>query len=161
MDSEATSVADDAGAPRRSGRVVKPPSKYEPEPSAYASKRKRGDGDDDDGQDDEDESDQGMSDDAEDDDDDEEHHPTGRSRTAAQSNRKKPSIKKPKTNGARPAGSGHMSRIPSRPKKNVRIEAGDKGTGLFGEKTLPLQVWMEPCKASYLHLFANYSLKNS
>lgn len=121
MDSANTSVVDhDGSAPRRSGRAPKPVTRYEPEGS---SKRKRGDGEDDDGDDDDLDSD----DESSSEDDEEDEHPAPRSRNkAAKSGRKKPSIKKPKTNG-------HYSRIPSRPKKSVRIDAGEKGTGLFGE----------------------------
>ncbi|OAA66123.1 STAG-like protein [Cordyceps fumosorosea ARSEF 2679] len=126
MDNDTAASSQDGDAPRRSGRVVKVPEKWEPEPSAHAStKRKRGgEGDDaDDGlESDDDES-------AEDDDDaGDGDHPAPRARRAGGASRqKKPSLKKPKTNGA----GGHTARIPSRPKKTVRIEAGSKGTGLF------------------------------
>ncbi|OAQ98255.1 hypothetical protein LLEC1_00778 [Akanthomyces lecanii] len=149
MDNETTTSSQDGDAPRRSGRVVKVPEKWEPEASAQlaSSKRKRGgEGEDgDDGLDsDEDEGDL-------DDDDGDADHPAPRSRRAgAASRQKKPSLKKPKINGA----GGHTARIPSRPKKNVRIEAGTKGTGLFvdifgsGEPSQTVaHQWLEKYKA--------------
>lgn len=132
MDNETTTSSQDGDAPRRSGRVVKVPEKWEPEASAQlaSSKRKRG-GEGEEGEDglesDEDES--GL-----DDDDGDADHPAPRSRRAgAASRQKKPSLKKPKINGA----GGHTARIPSRPKKHVRVEAGTKGTGLFGTPSSP------------------------
>ncbi|XWW96740.1 hypothetical protein V2A60_004720 [Cordyceps javanica] len=126
MDNDTAASSQDGDAPRRSGRVVKVPEKWEPEASAQmaSSKRKRGgegvEGDDN-PESDEDES-------GEDDDDGDGDHPAPRSRRAGGGSRqKKPSLKKPKINGA----GGHTARIPSRPKKTVRIEAGTKGTGLF------------------------------
>jgi cohesin complex subunit SA-1/2 len=62
-----------------------------------------------------------------------EDHAAPKPRKPSQTTRaKKPSIKKPRINGARPAVSGTIARIPSRPKKTVRIDPGEKGTGLFG-----------------------------
>ncbi|RDA94413.1 hypothetical protein CP533_2222 [Ophiocordyceps camponoti-saundersi (nom. inval.)] len=109
-------------ARRRSGRVVRPPAKFAP-------KRKRDDNEadaDDDEADDEPGSEQESSDepDAASDAD----HPPPRWRKSSRSARpKKPSTKKPKING-----SSHIARIPSRPKKVVRIDAGS-GSGLFAD----------------------------
>lgn len=122
MDNSATSLDQDDAARRRSGRVSKAPQKFEPELSQSA-KRKRGQGQDggfDDGDLDSEEDDS-----SEEEDDSDEEHPAPRSRQPA-NRRKKPSTKKPKINGA-------AVRIPSRPKKAVRIEVGEKGTGLFGK----------------------------
>ncbi|KAM4056089.1 STAG domain-containing protein [Hirsutella rhossiliensis] len=118
----------------RSGRVVKAPTKFAPEATApSASKRKRDDHDGDDADDADPLSDDDMSDepDAASDDD----HPAPRSsRKPSQGARpKKPSSKKPKINGTQPVASGHVARIPSRPKKTVRIDAGEKGTGVFAD----------------------------
>lgn len=150
MDNDIVASSQDDDAPRRSGRVVKIPEKWEPEPSAQmaSAKRKRGGegGEGDDGLDsDEDDS-------AEDEDDGDDDHPAPRARRAGGASRpKKPSLKKPKINGA---GGGHTARIPSRPKKTVRIEAGTKGTGLFvdifgsGEPSQTVaHQWLERYKA--------------
>lgn len=139
MDNESvTSQDQDAASRRRSGRVVKAPEKYEPELSQSA-KRKRGAGNDDgldDGIDSEEES-------SEEEDDSDEEHPAPRSRKPAQ-RKKKPSTKKPKING------GHTARIPSRPKKTVRIEAGEKGTGLFG-------TWLHIADLERWHILIEHS----
>lgn len=135
MDNSATASPEpEATARRRSGRVVKAPTKYAPEPTGAASKRKRNDDEaDEEGENGGIESDEEMSDAASDADSDEDH-PAPKPRKASQSSRaKKPSTKKPKINGTRPAISGTIARIPSRPKKTVRIDPGEKGTGLFGE----------------------------
>lgn len=161
MDSSGSPTPEpDATAPRRSGRVVRAPSKFAPEPAAQrsnASKRKRGDGDEDDAEDDNQGSDEDMSDDDEDDDaESDEDHPAPRSRKSAQTGRaKKPSLKKPKINGHQPARSTHATSIPSRPKKSVRIEAGDKGTGLFG-RTAPLEpLFIQLANASIADVFGS------
>ncbi|KAL3957786.1 hypothetical protein ACCO45_008364 [Purpureocillium lilacinum] len=154
MDNSASASPEpDSTARRRSGRVVRAPAKFAPEPTASAaSKRKRGDQDGDDVDDDEDiDDDEEMSDDAAAASDDE--HPAPRSRNRA-SRPKKPSSKKPKINGATPAEAGHLARIPSRPKKAVRIEAGEKGTGIFAEifgsgdsSSTVAQQWLEKYRA--------------
>lgn len=134
MDASPSASPDpDSTARRRSGRVVKVPTKFAPEPAASAaSKRKRGEHDGDDAGDEEPESDEEMSDDA-DAASDEDHLAPRSRKTPTQGGRvKKPSLKKPKINGTQPAAAGHVARIPSRPKKAVRIEAGEKGTGIFG-----------------------------
>lgn len=134
MDNSASATPEpDESSRRRSGRVVKAPTKFAPEvQSSAAAKRKRGEQDEDDGEDDVPDLDDDSSDDDVDADSDEDH-PAPRSRKASQPGRaKKPSSKKPKTNGTQPSALGHASSIPSRPKKSVRIDTGDKGTGLFG-----------------------------
>ncbi|EKJ75721.1 hypothetical protein FPSE_04103 [Fusarium pseudograminearum CS3096] len=150
MDSNSSPAPDpDATTRRRSGRVVRAPSKFTPEPASQPThpKRKRDDQDDEDDDGEEEEaaaeneapdSDEEMSD--EPDNDSDEDHPAPRSRKkASQTSRaKKPSAKKPKINGSkplRPARVTHTAKsLPSRPKKSVRIEdAAVKGTGLYSD----------------------------
>ena len=128
----------DATAPRRSGRVVKAPSKFTADGAAQASasKRKRGDGDGDE----EDvenglfDHDDEMSDEPDDQSDDDHPAPRSRNPLSQGARARKPSSKKPKTNGVQPTSISRVPGIPSRPKKSVRIDAGEKGTGLFGER---------------------------
>lgn len=125
--------ADAAARTRRSGRVVKAPQKFADDAtlSAAGPKRKRAENDDDDDPDeDASGSDDDMSDDAADSDDPE---TTPKARKPALNRAKKSSIKKPKINGSSTARGGQFGGLVSRPKKSVRIEAGAKGTGLFGE----------------------------
>ncbi|PHH69949.1 hypothetical protein CDD80_6343 [Ophiocordyceps camponoti-rufipedis] len=105
---------------RRSGRVVRPPAKF-------ASKRKRDDNDAD-ADDDEVDDDAGSGSESSDEPDaaSDADHPPPRWRKPSRS--KKPSTKKPKING-----SGHVTRIPSRPKKVVRIDTRENGSGLFAD----------------------------
>jgi cohesin complex subunit SA-1/2 len=126
--------ADAAARTRRSGRVVKAPQKFADDAalSTAGPKRKRAENDDEEPEDDDDVSDDAMSDDAADSDDPE---TTPKPRKAAPSRAKKSSIKKPKINGAQSSRGGQFGGLPSRPKKSVRIEAGEKGTGLFGTCT--------------------------
>ncbi|KAM0260735.1 hypothetical protein ACHAQJ_002651 [Trichoderma viride] len=156
MDTSATASPEpDSTARRRSGRVVKAPTKYAPEPTASAPKRKRNDDEgDEEAENGEFESDQEMSDAASDVDSDEDHA-APKPRKASQTTRaKKPSTKKPKINGTRPAISGTIARIPSRPKKTVRIDPGEKGTGLFADifasgdsSQFVAQQWLEKYRA--------------
>ncbi|KAH6686163.1 STAG domain-containing protein [Plectosphaerella plurivora] len=134
---DATASPDpDAASRRRSGRVVKAPEKFSPEP-IYAAKRKRGDaGDDDDDDDDQDDldddhdapaaADDDMSDatDAE----DSHQHPPRRSKPKAKpaARARKPAVKKPKTNGV---SAYHAANLPSRPKKVVGQAATGTGDG--------------------------------
>lgn len=134
MDNSASSTPEpDGTSRRRSGRVVKAPTKFAPD---AATKRKRGEQDDDDDDVDEDdvpEMDDDESDDVDADSDDDHPAPKSRSRKPAQASRaRKPSSKKPKTNGTQPSTLGHTTAIPTRPKKSVRIDTGGKGSGLFG-----------------------------
>ncbi|KAI8298608.1 Cohesin subunit psc3 [Colletotrichum sp. SAR11_240] len=133
MESATASPEPESSSRRRSGRVVRAPEKFSPEP-VTAPKRKRGpDHDEDDEENDDNEplSDATMTDG---DSADERPRPRPKKRSAAaQGNRvKKPATKKPKTNGVGP--SGHSASLPSRPKKTVRIAAVDKeGSGLYAE----------------------------
>ncbi|PTB41947.1 uncharacterized protein TrAFT101_008951 [Trichoderma asperellum] len=155
MDASATASPEpDTTARRRSGRVVKAPTKYAPEPTASASKRKRNDDEgDEEAENGAAESDEEMSDAASDAGSDEDH-PAPKPRKPSQTTRaKKPSIKKPKINGAQTAASGTIARIPSRPKKTVRIDPGEKGTGLYADifasgdsSQFVAQQWLEKYK---------------
>lgn len=155
MDSNANPASNpDTAARRRSGRVVRAPDKFSPEPSQPAvAKRKRDGADDDDDEDDDDEEDEDGenqvpeledegSDDGEQDsdanDNDENEAATSRkSRKSLQSKRnKKPSAKKPKINGTQPAAPTRTVTLPRMPKKSVRLETGAKGNGLYGRDTL-------------------------
>ncbi|KAL0944138.1 mitotic cohesin complex [Colletotrichum truncatum] len=132
MESATASPEPESSSRRRSGRVVRAPEKFSPEP-ANAPKRKRGpepDEDDEENDDDEPSSDDTMSDG---DSADERPRARPKRRSAAQGNRvKKPATKKPKTNGV--ASSGHSASLPSRPKKTVRIAAVERqGEGLYAE----------------------------
>ncbi|RDA82636.1 hypothetical protein CP532_0921 [Ophiocordyceps camponoti-leonardi (nom. inval.)] len=127
-------------ARRRSGRVVRPPTKF-------ASKRKR---DENEAEADEDEADEEPGSDQESSDEpdavSDADHPPPRSRKSSRSARpKKPSTKKPKING-----SGHIARIPSRPKKVVRIDAGiGLFADIFGSGDAPdsiAQAWLDKYK---------------
>ncbi|KAI8714318.1 SCD domain-containing protein [Fusarium sp. LHS14.1] len=130
---------------RRSGRVVRAPTKFTPEPASQSTntKRKRDDADDDE-EDEEDaeneapDSDEEMSDEPDNESDEDHPAPRSRKKSSQTSRAKKPSSKKPKINGSqpsRPARVTHAAKsLPSRPKKTVRIEeAAEKGTGLFAD----------------------------
>lgn len=150
MDASATASPEpDTTARRRSGRVVKAPTKYAPEPTASASKRKRNDDEgDEEAENGAAESDEEMSDAASDAGSDEDH-PAPKPRKPSQTTRaKKPSIKKPKINGAQSAASGTIARIPSRPKKTVRIDPGEKGTGLYGMSACTIHLHSLPLHPS-------------
>lgn len=146
---------------RRSGRVVKAPTKYAPEPTAAAPKRKRNDDEaEDDGEVENGDvaSDEDMSDAASDAESDHDH-PAPKPRKAQTSRAKKPSTKKPKINGSRPAATGAIARIPSRPKKTVRIDPGEKGTGLFGMSPFHLYSLPLPCPL-YMGLALTYLFRS-
>ncbi|KAK1538642.1 STAG domain-containing protein [Colletotrichum paranaense] len=127
----ATASPEPESSRRRSGRVVRAPEKFSPEP-VTAPKRKRHD-DDDEGNDDDDIlSDATMSDAADSDEDRPRARPKKRSGASQGSRARKPAIKKPKTNGVAP--SGHSASLPSRPKKSVRIATADRqAEGLYAD----------------------------
>ena len=136
----------DGESRRRSGRVVRAPEKFSPEPqsrSVAPVKRKRGmDQDDDEAENDAPDSDADPSDDEDDDDGgddvpstDEEvraSRASRRKKSSQPSRARKPALKKPKTNGA------HAStNLPRRP-KTVRIAHGvEDVNGLFGMHGIP------------------------
>lgn len=127
--------ADAAARTRRSGRVVKAPQKFADDAalSTAPPKRKRTQADDDDGSDTgASESDEEMSDDEGAASEDPDTTPKARKQAPA-SRAGKPSLKKPKINGTQSAAAAQFNGLPTRPKKSVRIEAGEKGSGLFGE----------------------------
>ncbi|KAF5657251.1 cohesin complex subunit sa-1 2 [Fusarium heterosporum] len=143
MDNNASPTPEpDATTRRRSGRVVRAPSKFTPESTSQSTnpKRKRDDQDDDEenAENEASDSDQEMSDDDDDDSDDDHPAPRSRKKASQTSRAKKPSAKKPKINGSkplRPARVAHSAKsLPTRPKKSVRIEdAALKGTGLYAD----------------------------
>ncbi len=149
--------ADDAASQRRSGRVVRPPTKYlsEAGPLAAAKRKRDGQGEDGDGfgaadddgadldavdYDDEDE-DEDADDDGDDGDDpaDGDAGPQRARRPRRKANGSaatKRAIKKPKLNGTSgDSNNNHAASLPSRPKKSVRvtIETDDHGSQLYGE----------------------------
>jgi len=130
-DNTATSSPAPTSTARRSGRVTKAPEKFTPD-APPASKRKRAaDHDDEDGEnespdevEDGEDEEAGSEDDADDSAVDE---PKRASRKRASSHpvkSRKPAAKKPKTNGEAPSTLNHAARLPSRPKKAVRIDIG-------------------------------------
>ncbi|KAF4452018.1 cohesin complex subunit SA-1/2 [Fusarium austroafricanum] len=149
MDNNTSPTPDpDATTRRRSGRVVRAPAKFTPEPATQSThpKRKRDDQDDDEDENEDEEeaenetpdSDEEMSDESDNDSDEDHPAPRSRKKPSQTSRAKKPSAKKPKTNGSkplRPARVTHAAKsLPSRPKKSVRIEdAAVKGTGLYSD----------------------------
>lgn len=152
MDSNASQSPGPDSSRRRSGRVVKVPDKFAPDPAHAAAKRKRGielDGDDAENEAPLD-SDAEMSEGGAPDQDDEpsegqesDDEAAARRRAALKKKKvakpsrpRKPANKRVKTNGA---SSGHAASLPTRPKKTVRIERlPTEGTGLFGQSLQPL-----------------------
>ncbi|KAH9904848.1 STAG-domain-containing protein [Xylariomycetidae sp. FL2044] len=136
---------------RRSGRVVKAPQKFSPEPRPSqtdnpSSKRKRGPEPDDEdvengvhdaGEEDEEEAED------EQDEDDADDEPTPRpqkSRSSQKSRSKKPAAKRPKVNGNGPSAVASVSSapavkaLPSRSKKSVKLAIPRRdGDGLYAE----------------------------
>ncbi|KAI2623123.1 STAG-domain-containing protein [Hypoxylon sp. NC1633] len=134
---------------RRSGRVVRAPQKFSPDPQASqndnpSSKRKRGpDRDDEDeenespGEGNEDEELSGPDD--SDDDVEEAASRSKKSKSKQISRPKKPAVKRAKVNGTTPADAVSASnapavRLPNRPKKTVRVTiAHPDGDGLYAD----------------------------
>ncbi|KAI1026226.1 hypothetical protein LB504_011232 [Fusarium proliferatum] len=145
MDNNASPSPDpDATTRRRSGRVVRAPTKFTPDTTTQSTnpKRKRDDQDDEEEDEEEDaeneapDSDEEMSNEPDNDSDEDHPAPRSRKKSSQTSRAKKPSAKKPKINGSkplRPARVTHAAKsLPSRPKKSVRIEdAAVKGHGLY------------------------------
>ncbi|KAH7166154.1 hypothetical protein EDB81DRAFT_640664 [Dactylonectria macrodidyma] len=125
----------DNTARRRSGRVVRAPTKFTPEVATQSAptKRKRDDRDEEDVENEAPDSDDEMSDEIEEDSDEDHPAPRSRNKPSQTSRAKKPSSKKPKINGTQTVRPAHPAGLPSRPKKSVRIDTGEKGTGLFAE----------------------------
>ena len=146
MDSNGNTSPDpDTTSRRRSGRVVRAPDKFSPQPSHQAiSKRKRDGGDEDD--DDGDENDVPDLDDEDSDvidiESDDDHEPSRKSRKSQSKRTKKPSAKKPKINGTHPGTSNRTVTLPRMPKKPTRLDTGDKGNGLYGIMPLPTELTM-------------------
>jgi len=136
---DVTSSPAPTGGRRKSGRAVKVPEKFVPEPSSQpapaSAKRKRG----------EEEVENDASDideDAEDSDEtiesagEEELKDTRRkAKTTKKPNAKKPAAKKPKVNGTAPQEDAPAVKLPNRPKKAKRVViADDNADGLYGER---------------------------
>jgi cohesin complex subunit SA-1/2 len=129
------------GQSRRSGRVVRAPTKYAPESNVASAKRHRAqdpDGGEDENQSPEDDEDEdAMSDDDQDAEDEDEAAPIkrkGKKRAASQSaGGKKPAAKKPKINGSAAGGTEQLTSLARRPKKTVRIDVGDREGDLYGK----------------------------
>ncbi|KAK0719821.1 hypothetical protein B0H67DRAFT_483835 [Lasiosphaeris hirsuta] len=130
---------------RRSGRVTKVPDKFAPD-APLASKRKRAaDGGDDEDVENEspDENDASPDEDADDTATDEPRRAarkkSKRPGSSQPAKARKPAAKKPKINGDAPvapddAPAQHAARLPSRPKKTVRIEIARRdGDGLYAD----------------------------
>ncbi|KAF4338170.1 cohesin complex subunit SA-1 2 [Fusarium beomiforme] len=144
MEHNASPTPDSGTTRRRSGRVVRAPTKFTPDTATQSTnpKRKRDDQDEED-EDEEAEnealnSDEEMSDELDNDSDEDHPAPRSRKKSSQTSRAKKPSAKKPKINGSkplRPARVTHAAKsLPRRPKKSVRIEdAAVKGTGLYSD----------------------------
>lgn len=137
-DNNATGSPGPTGTSRRSGRVSKAPVKFVPD-APLAAKRKRSDDNDDDDVENEPpaaddlESDE-EADDGADDDDEVEEAPKRKKKPSQSGKSKKPAAKKPKINGDASAADNHAVRMPSRPKKTVRIAIDRRdGDGLFGK----------------------------
>ena len=139
-----SAVGGDAASQRRSGRVVRAPTKFQQEIGA-PPKRKRtgedggaiGDHEDDEAaaDDDADDNDAEEDDDDDDDDGDDGEANSRRARPKRKANgasTARRAIKKPKLNGA----GNHAASLPSRPKKSVRVTIetdGDHDSALYSE----------------------------
>lgn len=138
-DNNAMSSPAPTSTARRSGRVSKVPEKFVPDAPAATKRKRSGELDDEDAE--------NESPDEEDHDDDEETDDTGEDDVEPRNNKKssqatkpkKPAAKKPKINGDAPATGSHAARLPSRPKKVVRLAIQNReGDGLYGKSTPPV-----------------------
>ncbi|KAM0272179.1 hypothetical protein ACHAQH_008829 [Verticillium albo-atrum] len=147
MESATASPDPESASRRRSGRVVRAPEKFSPEP-ALTTKRKRAADQDDEDSGDDDQDDHGIEDDASDDDRDMSDatddqltpHPKQQQQQKQKQKQKQkqqqrktarkqsnpsqldgPATKKPKTNGLSSASLSKAASLPTRPKKNVAI----------------------------------------
>lgn len=148
----ATSSPAPTSTARRSGRVTKAPSKFTPDAPPAAKRKRDADHDEDDvenespndaeGDDVEDEP--SADEEADDSAADEPARSQKKKRPASSqpARSRKPAAKKPKINGDAPAASEagpstHSARLPSRPKKAVRLDLGRReGDGLYGTSSL-------------------------
>lgn len=148
-DNNATPTSSAAESRRRSGRVKKAPQKYSPEVEVPATKRKRARENDDDAEEDGENDDvetadspaepeEGTADDGMDTDESAAEEPA-RPPKKSRAKTKKPAAKRAKVNGNAPSPSASTDaavpdvRLPSRPKKNVRVAIARRdGEGLYG-----------------------------
>lgn len=143
---DSSAVGADAASQRRSGRVVRAPTKFQQEIAAPSKRKAIGDdgeaGDGDDADDIDALEDDDDDDDGDDGDDGEASSRRARSKRKANgSSTARRAIKKPKLNGA----GNHAASLPSRPKKSVRMTIetdGDHDSALYGE-----------CEARRCHTF--------
>lgn len=121
---------------RRSGRVPKVPEKFVPDAPAATKRKRDGELDDEDVENESpDEGDDDVDEEADDSGDDGGERRRKKSSNATKS--RKPAAKKPKTNGDATAGGSHVARLPSRPKKTVRLAINHRdGDGLYGKPSL-------------------------
>ncbi|KAM0324187.1 hypothetical protein ACHAQA_008381 [Verticillium albo-atrum] len=136
MDNATASPEAESASRRRSGRVVRAPEKFSPEPTV-TTKRKRAADADDENLDDDDQDEHDAENDASDDDQDmsdaTDDEPTPRPKQKQKTQRKPApkasylaqlegrATKKPKTNGLPSASLSRAANLPSRPKKSVAI----------------------------------------
>ncbi|KAK0639022.1 hypothetical protein B0T16DRAFT_235738 [Cercophora newfieldiana] len=145
-DNTATSSPAPNSTARRSGRVTKVPEKFAADAPLAAKRKRAAEHDDEDGENE-------SPEDEEDDesvtaDDEPEDSATEQPKRAAPKRKKpaasqtarsrKPAAKKPKTNGDASGALGaapvtHAARLPSRPKKTVRLDIGHDGAGLYAD----------------------------
>ena len=140
-DNSAMSSPAPTSTARRSGRVSKAPEKFAADAPA-ATKRKRAEHLDDEDMENEspDEEDHDSDEDADDPGEDDAEH-TNKKRASRATKSRKPAIKKPKINGETRATGGHAARLPSRPKKVVRLAVQHRdGDGLYGKQPLPFAI---------------------
>lgn len=129
-----------ASTARRSGRVIKAPEKYVPDAPVATKRKHAAEHDEEDVENespDEDAEANGDSDAGESDaeeDDEVVKRPKTKRAPSRSTKTKKPAAKKPKINGSAPKFSNHASKhLPSRPKKNARLEiARRRGDELYG-----------------------------
>ncbi|KAK3378382.1 UreD urease accessory protein-domain-containing protein [Podospora didyma] len=125
-DNTATSSPAPTSSARRSGRVTKAPNKFTPDAPAATKRKRATEHDDEDGENQSPNEEEDVSGDEDEDDDDDTaaEEPRSRKRKPSSQNAraKKPAAKKPKINGDAPVAEPiHAARLPSRPKKTVRI----------------------------------------
>ncbi|KAF3356567.1 hypothetical protein VdG1_03847 [Verticillium dahliae VDG1] len=134
MDNATASPEPESASRSRSGRVVRAPEKFSPEPALTPKRKRTADHDDENSEDDDGNSEEDASDDARDMSDATDDQPTPRPKDKQKQQQRKPApkpakpsavdgraTKKPKTNGLPSAALTKASSLPTRPKKTVAI----------------------------------------
>ncbi|KAM9885825.1 STAG domain-containing protein [Verticillium dahliae] len=134
MDNATASPEPESASRCRSGRVVRAPEKFSPEPALTTKRKRTADHDDENSEDDDGNSEEDASDDARDMSDATDDQPTPRPKDKQKQQQRKPApkpakpsavdgraTKKPKTNGLPSAALTKASSLPTRPKKTVAI----------------------------------------